>query len=50
LNTAYKWSSSRIKTDSYGGISTYMGVIKSAAFGPREFESKFHKKSFEGCD
>src|SRR5580700_7873130 len=39
LNTAYIWSSSRIETDSYGGISTYISVIKSAAFGPREFES-----------
>src|SRR5580704_9569280 len=44
LNTAYIWSSSRIETDSYGGISTYGRVLKSAAFGPREFESKFHKK------
>src|ERR1700730_14308818 len=44
LNTAYMWSSSRIKAGAYSGISAYVRALKSAAFGPREFESKFHKK------
>jgi hypothetical protein len=43
-------SSPRFKADSYGGISAYLRVLKSAAFGPREFESKFHKKTLKDAN